>query len=107
MVFPMSEKLIESITHKCTSDERLDLEAIAAIEKISLSELIRKCCKARISAEKERLHILSRLMRHTTETAVTPHFELAPEPALKHTGTKKAQLCDQLSLIAMHNQSYE
>lgn len=96
----MSEKLTESITHKCTCEEREFLEALARAENKSLSELIRENNMARISAEKNRLNLLSKALRLTTDTVDTPFFELAPEPLLKQTGTKKAQLCDQLSLIA-------
>lgn len=96
----MSEKLTESITFKCTYEEKRDLEAIARSEKLSLSEHVRGLGISNISTVKERLNNLASLMRLTTDTVDTPFFELAPEPLLKPTGTKKAQLCDQLSLIA-------
>ncbi|MFW1826440.1 hypothetical protein [Acinetobacter sp. ULE_I092] len=96
----MSEKLTESITFKCTYEEKRDLEAIARSEKLSLSEHVRGLGISNISTVKERLNNLASLMRLTTDTVDTPFFELAPEPLLKQIGTKKAQLCDQLSLYA-------
>ncbi|EXD94050.1 hypothetical protein J490_3300 [Acinetobacter baumannii 942194] len=44
----------------------------------------------------------------TEDTRNTSDFELMPSPPLrdvtpKHTGTKKAQLCDQLNLICHSN----
>ena len=107
----MSEKLTVSITHKCTYDEKVFLETLAKVEGKTLSELVRENNMVRISAEKERLNLLASLMGLTTDTVDTFRLELAPRPIIditpKTTGTKKAQLCDQLSLIAIHNQSYE
>ncbi|MCX0338303.1 hypothetical protein [Acinetobacter radioresistens] len=94
----MSEKLTESITFKCTYEEKRDLEAIAKSENKTLSEHMRSLGISNITEVRERLHSLSRLMRLTTDTVETS-FELQPEPLPKTAGTKKAQLCDQLSLI--------
>lgn len=102
----MSEKLTESITHKCTYDERLDLEAIAKFEKVSLSELIRYCCMVRISKERERLDLLSRLMRHTTDTVVTHKFELEAEQVPKEQVQKKPDCRNQLSFFCHSTQKH-
>ncbi|WHP06868.1 hypothetical protein QLH32_05625 [Acinetobacter corruptisaponis] len=99
----MSEKLIESITHKCTDIEKRKLEAIAKSRNLSLSELIRSICMREIQDVEEFLHSLQTAFALTTDTADT--FELSPQPIIditpKRIGTKKAQLCDQLSLIAI------
>ena len=107
----MSEKLTESITHKCTYDEKLDLEAIARSEGLTLSELIRSINKAHISAVKERINSLSRLMCLTTDTVDTP-FQLTHEPRMinvtpKQAGTKKVQLVAQMDFLAIQNLSNE
>lgn len=103
----MSEKLTESITFKCTYEEKRDLDAIARSERKTLSEHIRGLGIANISEVRERLNHLASLMRLTTDTVDTS-FELTAPPRLidvtpKHTGTKKAQLCDQLDFLAVHS----
>ncbi|AOA57558.1 hypothetical protein [Acinetobacter larvae] len=100
----MSEKNLTTITHRCSYEEKDFLEAIAKVEGKSLSELIRENNMVRISAEKERLNHLASLMCLTTSTVSPPNFELSPPPRPKTTGTKKAQLCDQLSLICHTNE---
>ena len=92
----MSEKLTDSITFKCTYEEKRDLEAIARSENKTLSEHMRSLGISNISQIRE-------LMRLTTDTADTT-FELTPEPLQKHIGVKKAQLCDQLSFLAVHSE---
>ena len=99
----MSEKLTESITFKCTYEEKRDLEAIARSENKTLSEHVRSLGMANISVIRERLQNLASLMRLTTDTVDTT-FELTPEPLPKHIGIKKAQLCDQLSFLAVHSE---
>lgn len=94
----MSVKLTESITFKCTYDEKRDLEAIARSENKTLSEHIRSLGISNISEVRGRLNHLASLLGLTTDTVETS-FELQPEPLPKTAGTKKAQLCDQLSLI--------
>lgn len=84
----MSEKLTESITFKCTYEEKRDLEAIARSENKTLSEHVRSLGMANISVIRERLQNLASLMRLTTDTVDTT-FELTPEPLPKVTGTKK------------------
>ncbi|WP_180191069.1 hypothetical protein [Acinetobacter sp. YH01006] len=101
----MSEKLTESITFKCTYEEKRDLEAIAKSENKTLSEHIRSLGISNISEIRERLNNLASLMRLTTDTVDTPIFELTPEPLMKPTGTKKAHLYDQMSFFAIHSES--
>lgn len=73
----MSEKLTESITFKCTYEEKRALEAIARSD--------------------------SKTMGLTTDTVNIPDFELTAEPMLKPQAQKKPNCCDQLSLIAVHS----
>jgi len=106
----MSEKLTDSITFKCTYEEKREFEAIAQAEKSDVSKLSRVCMKLKIQEVREYLHSLQSFNRLTTDTVDT--FELTAAPKLiditpKHTGTKKAQLCDQLSLIAIHHVNNE
>ena len=100
----MSEKLTESITFKCTYEEKRDLEAISKSENKSLSEHIRCLGISNISEVRERINNLASLMRLTTDTVDTPFFELKPAPLPKTTGTKKTQLREQLSLSAVHTE---
>lgn len=103
----MSEKLTESITFKCTYDEKRDLEAIARSENKTLSEHIRSLGISNISEVRERLNNLASLMRLTTDTVDTPIFELTPEPLIKQPGTKKAQLLEQMDFLAAHSKVNE
>ena len=100
----MSEKLTESITFKCTYEEKRDLEAISRSESKSLSEHIRCLGISNISEVRERINNLASLMRLTTDTVDTPIFELKPAPLPKHTGIKKVQLCYQLDFLAVHSE---
>ena len=104
----MSEKLTESITFKCTDSEKLKLEAISRTRKLSLSEFIRSICISEISVVEELLHSLQKEFALTTDTVDTFRLELAPPPMRdvtpKYTGTKKAQLHEQLSLSAVHSE---
>lgn len=99
----MSEKLTDSITFKCTYEEKRNLEAIARSEERTLSEHMRSLGISNISEVLERLNNLASLLRLTTDTVDTPIFELTAEPLPKTTGTKKAQLREQLSLSAVHS----
>lgn len=107
----MSEKLTDSITFKCTYEEKREFEAIAQAEKSDVSKLSRVCMKKKIQEVREYLHSLQSFNRLTTDTADT--FELTAPVKLidvtppKTTGAKKAQLCDQLSLIAIQSQNHE
>lgn len=99
-----SEKLTDSITFKCTYEEKRDLEAIARSENKTLSEHMRSLGIANISEIRERLNNLASLMRLTTDTVDTT-FELTPDPLPKLQAQKKPNCCDQLSLIAVHSES--
>ena len=104
----MSEKLTESITFKCTYDEKREFEAIARAERSDVSKLSRVCMKSKIQEVREYLNSLRSLTCLTTDTVDT-NFELQAPPRLlnaipQNTGTKKAQLCDQLSLICHTNE---
>ncbi|RKG45144.1 MULTISPECIES: hypothetical protein [Acinetobacter] len=100
----MSEKLTESITFKCTYEEKRDLEAIAKSDNKTLSEHVRSLGISNISEVRERINHLASLMRMTTDTVDTPFFELTAEPLPKQQAQKKAQLCDQLSLSVVHTE---
>ena len=104
----MSEKLTESITFKCTDSEKLKLEAISRTRKLSLSEFIRSICISEISVVEELLHSLQKEFALTKDTIDTFRPELDPtqmrDVTLKYTGTKKAQLHEQLSLSAVHSE---
>ena len=103
----MTEKLTESITFKCTYEEKREFEAIAKAERSDISKLSRVCIKLKIQEVREYLNTLKSFACLTTDTVDT--FELQAPPRFLNvtpqtTGTKKAQLCDQLSLIAVHSE---
>ena len=105
----MSEKLTESITFKCTYEEKRDLEAIARSENKTLSEHLRGLGMSNISEVRERLNNLASLMRLTTDTVDTS-FELQAPPRFidvtpKPQAQKKAQLREQLDFLAIHCES--
>lgn len=102
----MTEKLTDSITFKVTYEEKKEFEAIALAEKSDISKLSRVCMKKKIQEVREYLHSLQSLTCLTTDTRdtfelIAPIRDITPP---KNTGTKKAQLCDQLSLIAIPNE---
>lgn len=107
----MSEKLTESITFKCTDAEKIKLERIARARKVKLSELMRGAGIDIILEVEEMLNCLQMPFDLTTDTADTKDisgFELLQSPPLRdvtprNSGAKKAQLCDQLSLICHSN----
>ena len=104
----MTEKLTESITFKCTYEEKREFEAIAKAERSDVSKLSRVCMKLKIQEVREYLNSLRSLTCLTTDTVDT-NFELQAPPRFLNvtaqtTGTKKAQLCDQLSLICHTNE---
>ena len=104
----MSEKLTESITFKCTYEEKRNLEAIAKSENKTLSEHIRSLGMSNISEVRERLNNLASLMRLTTDTVDTS-FELQAPPRCidvtpKPQAQKKVQPCDQLDFLAVHSE---
>ena len=104
----MSEKLTESITFKCTYEEKRDLEAIAKSDSKTLSEHIRSLGMSNISEVRERLNNLASLMRLTTDTVDTS-FELQAPPRFidvtpKPQAQKKAQLREQVDFLAVHSE---
>ena len=104
----MSEKLTESITFKCTYEEKRNLEAIAKSDSKTLSEHIRSLGMSNISEVRERLNNLASLMRLTTDTVDTS-FELQAPPRFidvtpKPQAQKKAQLREQLDFLAVHSE---
>lgn len=109
----MSEKLTESITHKCTDEEKRKLEAIARSRKMSLSELVRFVCIEEISDVEALLNCLQTefdLTRDTVDTCidVTPEFalELVPNPEPHFSQAQKKLSCyDQLSIFVPSTKS--
>ncbi|MND98372.1 hypothetical protein D3C80_907200 [compost metagenome] len=104
----MSEKLTESITFKCTYEEKREFEAIARAEKTDVSKLSRICMKEKISVIREYVNSLSSFTSLTTDTTDTFHLELAPRPIRdvtpKYSGVKKVQLREQLDFLAVHSE---
>lgn len=101
------EKLTDSITIKCTYEDKRDFEAIAKAEKSDISKLGRECIRAKILEVKEYLNSLSSIACLTTDTRDTD-FELIAPPRLidvtpKPTGTKKVQLLQQKDFFAVHS----
>lgn len=107
----MSEKLNAVATLRCSFDEKSKAEAIARVKKFnSISEYLRDLLIKDISATEEYLHCLAKefdLAMNTVSTVHTPFFELAPEPLPKSTGTKKAQLLEQMDFLAVHSKVNE
>lgn len=108
----MAEKLTASVTFKCTDEMKIKLERIARSRKLNgSSELMRIAAMDIIFEVEEMLNCLQMPIDLTTvteDTKNTSDFELMPSPPIrdvtpKHTGAKKAQLCDQLSLICHSN----
>jgi len=97
----MSEKLTESITFKCTFEEKRELEGIAKTEKKTLSEYMRSLGMANISEVRERIQDLAQLFGFTTDT-VNTRFDLK-DPLQNPQAQKKPNCCDQLSLVAVHS----
>ncbi|EPL0256508.1 ribbon-helix-helix protein, CopG family [Acinetobacter baumannii] len=104
----MAEKLTASVTFKCTDEMKIKLERIARSRKLNgSSELMRIAAMDIIFEVEEMLNCLQMPIDLTTvteDTRNTSDFELMPSPPLrdvtpKHTGTKKAQLREQLNLI--------
>lgn len=105
----MSEKLTESITFKCTYEEKREFEAIARAEKTDVSKLSRVCMSEKISAVREYLNSLSSFVSLTTDTRDTA-FELQAPPRFidvtpKPQAQKKAQLREQLDFLSIHYES--
>ncbi|WP_411684270.1 hypothetical protein [Acinetobacter indicus] len=104
----MSEKLTESITFKCTHEEKKEFEAIAKAEKTDISKLSRACMNQKISEVREYLNSLRAFASLTTDTGGTD-FELTSEPRMidvtpKIQAQKKPNCCDQMSFFAVHSE---
>lgn len=104
----MSEKLTESITFKCTYEEKREFEAIAKAEKTDVSKLSRICMKEKISVIREYVNSLSSFTCLTTDTVDTA-FELQAPPRFidvtpKPQAQKKAQLREQMDFLAVHSE---
>ena len=102
------EKLTESITFKCTYEEKREFEAIAKAERSDVSKLSRVCMKSKIQEVREYLNSLRSLTCLTTDTVDT-NFELQAPPRFLNvtpqtTGIKKAQLREQLDFLAVHSE---
>jgi hypothetical protein len=108
----MIEKLTASITHKCTDEEKIQLERIAKSRKMTLSELMRDAGMKIIHEVEEMLKSLQAefdLTIDTADTRNTNDFELMPSPPIrdvtpKNTGTKKVQLLQQKDFFAVHSE---
>lgn len=104
----MSEKLTESITFKCTYEEKREFEAIAKAEKTDVSKLSRVCMNQKISEVREYINSLKAFARLTTETIDTD-FMLTAQPRIidvtpKPQAQKKLNCCDQMSFFAVHSE---
>ena len=104
----MTEKLTESITFKCTYEEKREFEAIAKAERSDVSKLSRVCIKLKIKEVREYLNTLKSFACLTTDTVDT-NFELQAPPRLQNaipqnTRKKKAQLREQLDFLAVHSE---
>lgn len=105
----MSEKLIESLTFKCTDTEKSKAGAIAQAKKFaSLSEYLRSLLIQDITAVEEYVNCLAKAVSLTTDTADT--FELVPlidVTPQKPQAQKKPNCYDQLDFLAIPNLSQE
>ena len=104
----MTEKLTESITFKCTYEEKREFEAIARAERSDVSKLSRVCMKLKIQEVREYLNTLKSFACLTTDTVDT-NFELQAPPRFLNvtpqtTGIKKVQLREQLDFLAVHSE---
>lgn len=117
----MSEKLTESITFKCTYEEKELFKKRARNCKQPLSVKAREIFKdwlfpklekqigiKEISVIEEQLNSLITHISLATDISDTFRLELAPRPirdvSPKYTGVKKVQLCDQLDFLAVHSE---
>ena len=120
----MSEKLTESITFKCTYEEKelfkkrarncaqpLSVKAREIFKDWLFSKYEKQIGIKEISVIGEQLNSLITHISLATDTSDTFRLELAPRPIRdvtpKHTGTKNAQLCDQLSIFAIPHKCEE
>lgn len=108
----MSEKLIESITFKCTDGEKTKAIAISKSKKFnSVSEYIRDLVLRDIAEVEAYLNTLIPALGLTTETEDTFHLELVQRPIRdvtpKPQAQKKPNCCDQLSIFAIQQSCEE
>lgn len=104
----MSEKLNDLGTFRCTCTEKEKATAIGRTRNQTFSEYVRALVIADISQVENYVSFLSEELNLSTNTVNTFRLELAPRPIRditpKYTGIKKAQLCDQLSFLAVHSE---
>ena len=107
----MSEKLTENGTFRCTCTEKSKGTAIGKTRNQTFSEYVRALIIEDISRVESYVSFLSEELSLSTHTVDTFRLELAPPPMRdvtpKYIGTKKAQLCDQLSIFAIQHKSEE
>lgn len=107
----MSEKLNENGTFRCTDTEKAKATANGKTRNQTFSEYVRALVTADISQVESYVSFLSEELNLSTHTVDTFRLELAPRPIRditpKHTGTKKAQLREQLDFLAIQNLSHE
>lgn len=114
----MSEKLTESITLKCTSEEKAGILQRARSSKQPVSKQVREICRDWLSGEKkeqinineisvigEQLNSLLNRLSLATDTSDTFQLELVPKPIHKPQVQKKPNCCEQMSLFAVHPES--
>ena len=104
----MSEKLNELGTFRCTDIEKKKATAIGRTRNQTFSEYVRALIIADISQVESYVSFLSDELNLSTHTVNTFRLELAPRPIRdvtpKPQAQKKAQLCDQLSFLAVHTE---
>lgn len=115
----MSEKLTESITFKCTYEEKelfvkrarscgkpISVKAREILKDWLFPKSEKQVGIKEISVIEEQLNSLITHISLATDTSDTFQLELAPCPiydvAPKPQAQKKPNCCDQLSLIAVH-----
>ncbi|MFZ7814672.1 hypothetical protein [Acinetobacter lwoffii] len=107
----MSEKLTEIGTVRCTGMEKAKATAIGKTRNQTFSEYVRALIIADISQVESYVSFLSEELSLSTYTADTFRLELAPRPIRditpKPTGTKKAQLLEQMDFLAVHSKVNE
>ena len=104
----MSEKLNDLGTFRCTCTEKEKATAIGRTRNQTFSEYIRALVIEDISRVESYVSFLSEELNLSTHTVNTFRLELAPrqirDVTPKPQAQKKAQLCDQLSFLAVHSE---
>ena len=107
----MSEKLNELGTFRCKKKEKKKATAIGRTRNQTFSEYVRALIITDISQVESYVSFLSEELNLSTHTVNTFRLELVPPPIRditpKYTGTKNAQLCDQLSIFAIPHKCEE